>query len=236
MPSLNEDVLTTSRRNGLKGRVRHKAKTTQENGAQSPLVSSVMRLQRLVGNAGVGQLLEAEEKQSPVKDLLATDTGQALDPQTRGLMESRFGEDFSDVRIHTGSKASQSAEAVNAQAYTVGSDIVFTGDKFQPNTPEGSRVLAHELTHVIQQRSGPVDGTPVGGGIKVSSPTDRFEKAAEETADRVVAGADVNATVSPATGVQREEQEVQTLDLQRQADEEAVVDEEEEEVDLEELA
>jgi hypothetical protein len=96
-------------------------------------------------------------------------------------------------------------------------------------------VLAHELTHVIQQKSGPVEGTPVGGGIKVSSPTDRFEKAAEETADRVVAGADVNTSASPATGVQREDQEVQALDLQRQAEEDVVEDEEEEEEDLEEL-
>ncbi|MEA2165497.1 MAG: hypothetical protein QOK37_3624 [Thermoanaerobaculia bacterium] len=66
-------------------------------------------------------------------------------------MEPRFGHDFSQVRVHTGTDANQSAEEVNAHAYTVGHDIVFGAGRFAPGTQEGQRLLAHELTHVVQQ-------------------------------------------------------------------------------------
>src|SRR5205823_2420540 len=101
-------------------------------------------------------------------------------------MESRLGHDFSDVRVHTDSKAADSASAVNAQAYTVGNDVVFQGGKYAPDTNEGKHMLAHELTHVVQQRSGPVSGTPAPGGISVSDPSDSFEQAAEHSATRVM--------------------------------------------------
>src|SRR5262249_35622196 len=81
--------------------------------------------------------------------------GQPLDPATRGFMEPRFGRDFSGVRVHTDSAAAQSARDVNAHAYTVGHNIVFGGGQFSPETDEGRRLLAHELTHVLQQAGGP---------------------------------------------------------------------------------
>ena len=90
-----------------------------------------------------------------------------------------MGHDFGDVRVHTDATASDSARSVNAQAYTVGSDIVFQSGTYAPDTDGGRHVLAHELTHVVQQRSGPVDGTPAPGGIKISHPSDSFEQAAE---------------------------------------------------------
>jgi hypothetical protein len=80
--------------------------------------------------------------------------GQPLDPATRAFMEPRFGHDFSSVRVHTGQVASQSAAAVAAQAYTVGSDIVFGTGHYAPASRDGQRLLAHELAHV-QQQSGP---------------------------------------------------------------------------------
>src|SRR5205807_8096000 len=98
----------------------------------------------------------------------------------------RFGSDFGDVRVHTDSKASESARAVSAQAYTVGSDIVFRSGTYAPETDAGKHMLAHELTHVVQQRSGPVDGTPAPGGIKISHPSDSFEQAAERNAGEVM--------------------------------------------------
>jgi len=101
-------------------------------------------------------------------------------------MESRFGEDFADVRIHTDGQASESARSVQANAYTVGTDVVFQGDNYAPGTDEGQRMLAHELTHVVQQRAGPVAGTTAQGGIKISDPGDPFEQAAERTADQVM--------------------------------------------------
>jgi len=80
--------------------------------------------------------------------------GRPLEPALRQDMEHRFGHDFSQVKIHADGAAGQSARAVNAQAYTVGSDIVFGAGRFAPATHAGRRLLAHELTHVIQQSAG----------------------------------------------------------------------------------
>lgn len=80
--------------------------------------------------------------------------GQPLDRTTQGLMESRFGHDFSRVRVHTDALAAQSAAALNALAYTVGNDIVFSRGRLDSNSGEGRRLLAHELTHVVQQSAG----------------------------------------------------------------------------------
>ncbi|HET7867091.1 MAG TPA: DUF4157 domain-containing protein [Burkholderiaceae bacterium] len=77
--------------------------------------------------------------------------GRALDPATRAFFEPRFGADFSHVRIHTDSQAAASARAVNALAYTVGSDLVFDAGQYAPHRDSGRRLLAHELTHVLQQ-------------------------------------------------------------------------------------
>ena len=76
----------------------------------------------------------------------------------------------------------------NAQAYTVGPSIVFQRDHYDPTSESGRHMLAHELTHVVQQRSGPVDGTDAGNGVKVSDPSDQFEREAVATADRVMSG------------------------------------------------
>jgi hypothetical protein len=80
--------------------------------------------------------------------------GQPLDRATRDFMEPRFGQDFSGVRVHTDSKAAESATVVNALAYTVGHDVVLGNRQYAPQTTAGQRLLAHELTHVIQQASG----------------------------------------------------------------------------------
>jgi len=170
---------------------------------------AVMHLQRAAGNAGVSRFLgEDREPESPVKEVVGHGAGVPLDEASRGRMEASFGADFSDVRVHTGSSAAASARAVDAHAYTVGNEIVL-GDGQTPGSPAGERTLAHELTHVVQQRSGPVDGTPTTGGISVSDPADRFERAAETTADAVVSTGRAGAVPGGAGGssVQRERQE-----------------------------
>ncbi len=83
-----------------------------------------------------------------------TSSARPLEPALRQDMESRFGADFLQVRVHLDSSAAESAREVNAKAYTVGNDIVFGSGRFQPHTEEGRKLLAHELTHVLQQ-SGP---------------------------------------------------------------------------------
>jgi hypothetical protein len=81
--------------------------------------------------------------------------GQPLDPATRTFFEPRFGHDFSRVRVHTDGQATESARAVNALAYTVGQDVVFGAGQYAPQTEAGRKLLAHELTHTIQQERTP---------------------------------------------------------------------------------
>jgi hypothetical protein len=96
---------------------------------------------------------QADGRQTLIDEALRS-PGQPLDPATRAFLEPRFGRDFAHVRVHADSTASHSAGAVNALAYTLGSDIVFRSGSYAPATTEGQRLLAHELTHVVQQ-SGP---------------------------------------------------------------------------------
>ena len=144
----------------------------------------LLALQRAVGNSGVRGL--AEEERSPVLDVVSSGGGQPLEEPVRADMENRLGHSFADVRVHTGEAAHNSAASVNAHAYTVGSNIVFQRDKYDPASDGGRTMLAHELTHVVQQRSGPVDGTATGTGVRVSDPSDRFEREAAATAERAM--------------------------------------------------
>lgn len=104
------------------------------------------RVQRRVSAGGPG-LAEAP----PIVDDVLRSSGQAMDSSSQAFFEARFGHDFSQVRIHTDSRA---AESVQAHAFTVGSDIVFAAGRYAPATLEGRRLLGHELTHVVQQGAG----------------------------------------------------------------------------------
>jgi hypothetical protein len=209
----------------------------QLHGHEPP--AAVLRLQRLAGNSSVGSLVGNEEEaesggdRSPVLDVVGKGGGSPLPAELRADMESHLGADFAAVRVHDGVQAAASATAVQARAYTVGNDVVFNSGAYQPGTDEGRRTLAHELTHVVQQRSGPVDATPVAGGIAVSNPSDRFEQEAEAAATALpgssgpapageVAAAPVQREAAP-----EEEEEVQMMALQR---EEMAEEEEEEEM------
>lgn len=210
------------------------ARGRSDDAGLSPTARAVLHLQRTAGNAGVAGLLAGEEERSPVLDVVGRGGGRALDPATRGGMEQRFGTDFSDVRVHTDGAAAASATSVQAHAYTVGNEIVFGAGRYSPESADGERTLAHELTHVVQQRAGEVDGAATGGGIRVSDPSDRFEREAEATADAVTGGgrADVATAAPSPAAVQREEvpeeedESLQALAVQR---DEAPVEEEEEE-------
>jgi hypothetical protein len=81
-------------------------------------------------------------------------SGQPMGNTERTFFEPRFGADFSSVRLHTGSNASEAARALNARAFTVGRDVVFAAGQYQPQTTAGKKLMAHELAHVIQQNAG----------------------------------------------------------------------------------
>jgi len=109
--------------------------------------------------------------------------GQSLSKSTRDFFEPRFNSDFSQVRVHTDARARESAGAVNALAYTVGRDIVFNSGQFQPHTQSGRRLIAHELTHTLQQSSAAsLSGSP----LRISSENDPRELDADRTASRIV--------------------------------------------------
>jgi len=97
---------------------------------------------------------------SAVEPVLSS-PGRPLDPDTRRYMEARIGYDFGKVRVHTDSRAEESARAMGAQAYTAGNSVVFGAGRFAPDTGEGRRLLAHELTHVVQQDRAPARAHPV---------------------------------------------------------------------------
>jgi outer membrane protein OmpA-like peptidoglycan-associated protein len=137
-------------------------------------------------------------------------SGEPLEPTTRALMESRFGHDFSRVRVHTDAKAVESAQAVHAQAYTVGRDIVFSRGQYAPERPEGRRLLAHELAHTIQQASAQATThVPPAGGLTVGSPADSLERAADQAAEHALAASPTRRAPTPhqaAPHIQRQAQ------------------------------
>lgn len=131
--------------------------------------------QRLRRKGGVGESLHAVP--GIVHDVLNT-PGLPLDAATRSWMEPRFGHDFSAVRVHTDAVAARSAEQVDALAYTVGEHVAFATGRYAPASPSGRHLLAHELTHVVQQSGG-----RAGAGSVAHD-----EAEADRSADAVVAG------------------------------------------------
>ncbi|GAA3653502.1 hypothetical protein GCM10023079_48290 [Streptomyces chitinivorans] len=165
-----------------------------------PLTAAALRAaQRGVGNAAaVGMIarraapaVAPEQPDTGVHEVLRS-AGKPLAAPVRREMEARFGTDFSDVRLHTGATAARSARAIGARAYTSGSHVVIGDGGGDRHT------LAHELTHVVQQRQGPVSGTDHGDGLRVSDPSDRFEREAEANATRVMRAPLPAADASPA--------------------------------------
>lgn len=158
--------------------------------------AGLLTLQSLVGNQAVLQRLQTsqtnsvsssrpsgdnQERSAPVPSIVhevLRSSGHPLETDVRQGLESRLGEGFSQVRVHTNEKANQSAEAVSARAFTVGRNIVFGAGQYAPHTRVGKQLLTHELTHVLQQRSLPQ-----------STPPTRFDPSGndihEQEADRV---------------------------------------------------
>ena len=119
--------------------------------AHSSVSIAPLRIQRYAR-----QTTEGTDTAPVSVDSVLAGAGRPLNPALRQDMEQRFGYDFSRVRVHSGAAAEQSAREVNAHAYTVARNVVFGAGQFAPETHEGRRLLAHELTHVVQQSSGVV--------------------------------------------------------------------------------
>jgi len=115
--------------------------------------------------------------------------GAPLDPGMRGRLGQGLGADLSAVRVHTDEEADHLSQAVDAVAFTSGADIFFRSGTYDPHSAAGTHLLAHEVTHAVQQARGPVAGTPAPGGVAISDPSDHFERKAEATAAPLLAAA-----------------------------------------------
>lgn len=194
-------------------------------GGRAPRLTpeSLAALQRTAGNVAVQRAIaqdrhshgpgcghQEQEDVAPVQRSTVPDvlrgSGKPLDNEVRADMEGRFGTDFSDVRLHTGAAAQRSAAEIGAHAYTSGNHVVIGEGGADRHT------LAHELTHVIQQRQGPVSGTDNGSGLSISDPSDRFEREAEAQAHRVLQGP---APVQRAQSAARAGTSAKSTDVQR---------------------
>ena len=208
------------------------AKNTQkpaERAEALPVETSaqkVRRIQRELGNRAIQRVL-AQREGGPDGGLAVDEdtqarinsqrsSGQPLDVGVQQRMQAAIGYDFSGVRVHHSAEASGLSQTLQAKAFTTGSDIFFNEGAYQPQSSGGQELIAHELTHVVQQGSGQVPSS--SGGMTVNAPNDAFEQQADATAHQAMTSA---APASPAS-VQREtdpqeEHVLQQSALQREA-------------------
>lgn len=226
----NENKVQTHRR-----QVDQRKKGSALQSQTVPLTSP----QTLIGNAAVQRLLAQRAGDAPF-DLddatagrihRARSGGQALDGAVQAQMGDAMGHDFGGVRVHTDGEAHALNEQLNAKAFTTGPDIFFRGGAYSPQSSAGQELIAHELTHVVQQASGAVDGG--GAGMRVNAPGDRFEQEADAVARQVSSGAPAVQRQSlpeedelQTKRIQRQEledEELQTMRLQRQEEEDELM-------------
>ncbi|HKQ31495.1 MAG TPA: DUF4157 domain-containing protein [Burkholderiales bacterium] len=132
--------------------------------------------------------------------------GRALDTNTRAFFEPRFGRDLSDVRVHTGADAARSAHAVQARAYTLGSDVVFGEGEYAPSTPQGKHLLAHELAHVAQQHARSAQDAPTLWRVPIIRQLTSIEQyewtgRQQQRTARTITQAYIHLNFEPTTGV-----------------------------------
>jgi hypothetical protein len=181
----------------------------------------VQILQRQLGNQALQRAVtgrpggdgQESELSDDMRLALASERGrgEALPPQVLTQMEGAFGTSFGGVSVHNDAKADELSASLSARAFTVGSDVYFAEGQYQPTTREGQRVLAHELTHVVQQGSG-AGGPSVAARAVVGAVNDPAEAQARAISERVVeAAARQEAVLVPSIAQRQEEEDVQTL-------------------------
>jgi hypothetical protein len=223
------------------------AEKTSDGGKVSPLAS----LQQTVGNRAVQRLIAqrqgdgafALDDETANRISSARGGGKALDPGMQESMGQATGHDFGGVRVHTSPEADTLSKQLHARAFTTGQDIFFREGTYNPTSSAGKKLIAHELTHVVQQSGG---GTGKSlGRMTVHGPNDAFEQEANAVADRAVQRQEeeeVQAQAEPEEEeeiqAQEEEEEVQAQEeeeeVQAQEEEEVQAQEEEEEVQAQE--
>jgi hypothetical protein len=181
---------------------------TQPTAAGRPAPVDVWQLAALGGNAAIIRLLrnaDGQDAPAGVPDGFQErlgGAGHALPDAHKSTLAAGLGVSLDGVRLHTDSTAADLAGSVSARAFTVGSDIYFGAGNYQPETTDGYRLLAHEVTHVVQQSGTAV--APAGSSLSVSSPDSPAELEAERVADRLVVGRDATALETAGPSVHRD--------------------------------
>jgi hypothetical protein len=130
----------------------------------------------------------------PIVHEVIRSPGQRLDAATRTFMEPRLGYNFGSVRVHNDTRAAESARAVNAVAYTVGQNVVFSAGQFAPQSREGQKLLAHELTHVMQQQERTA---PTG----IDAPDSIYEREATRASEAVTSNLPLTLPITRTSAV-----------------------------------
>lgn len=158
--------------------------------AEGPAIQRLLTdMQGTVGNQAVQRMMAGRRQAATAQRLQArAGRGRPLEPSVQRKVGQALGTDLSTVQVHDDDEADQLARGLGAEAFTSGHDIYFTKGAYDPASEKGLKTVAHEATHVVQQSHGPVDGVPIGGGMTVSDPSDRFEREAEATAEKVSGG------------------------------------------------
>ena len=162
----------------------------QRPAPQAPQLTAAQQLASTIGNQGFTRLarqgagiLPDGRAHPQVESAIASSrgSGQRLDDGSREKIGAPLGDPLDDVRVHTDDAADALAGSVSARAFTTGSDVYFKKGEYSPGSSGGQQLLAHELTHVVQQR-----GASTSGPLQVSQPSDPLETEAEATADELV--------------------------------------------------
>ena len=219
---MSEKHLSTEEKKNILRKSRSEANEEASNSADGEK-ATLTTFQQQVGNRAVQRLLAQRSSDGAASGGFELDdetaerinhergSGQALDTNVQAKMNEATGQDFKDVRVHTGPQSHALNEQLSAKAFTTGSDIFFREGAYDPNSSGGQELLAHELTHVVQQRSGPVGGG--SGRMSVNAPGDAYEQEADSVA-KSMGGA--GATPAIQRQMPEEEEEVQAKRIQRQ--------------------
>lgn len=195
--------------------------------------ATLTQMQQTLGNASVQRFLAQRSGSGPteideetaVSIQSARGSGQSLDDGIAAKAGQTMGQDFSGVTVHTDAQSDQLSQQLGAKAFTTGNDIFFREGEYSPGSDAGQRLIAHELTHVVQQGASLPS---VQGKMSVNDPNDQYEAEADQVADKVMAQPD-KAQLHEEEGIQRQEEE-EELQLQEEEEETLQLQEEEEEM------
>ncbi len=207
---------------------KQRAPVTRAQAESSLNPGTVQQMQQTMGNTAVQRILAQRQSTGPsaVEDDAAAainskrGQGHALDSQIAQRAGQTMGQDLSGVNVHTDSDADQLSQQLGAKAFTTGNDIFFREGAYDPAGSDGQRLIAHELTHVVQQGAS---APSVQGKMTVNDPNDQFEAEADQVADKVM-----NPSAETAVARQEEEEELQMQPIEEEGEEIMMQEEEEE--------